>query len=868
MITLSKIRLHSITFTTITSVCILLLTACGGSSAPKNDSTGTYKFSITPESSAPASSKVASSKPASSVAPDTSGVTMLHTQGTQWRKANDRQINLRGTNLGNWLSLEMWMMGQGSNDVIDQCTLEATLDSRFTLAERERLMTKFRDNWITTRDWDLLQSFKFNVVRIPFNWNLIEDEKKPSTLRTDAWKYLDAAVMEAEKRGMYVILDLHGAVGGQAKKDEAHDGCKGESLYFTTPENITRTTWLWEQIATHFKDNPAVAAYGLLNEPWATDATNLAKVVSDLYTAIRKVDANHIIILPGHESGITAYGKPADKGMTNVVFDMHFYPGIFDGGKPSYNVHRDWLTCGADGTKGVCELDKLITGLNTPLLIGEFQPWQELGELGGKITRATYDRYSAYGWGATSWAYKVIKNTGGQDKGSWGLVTNEKNLGVMAKANTWACAGWNSSFDNACDLKTPSFTVPGTGNKTYYLLIKAGSTGDGKLDISFDKISIKESGAATELVKNGDFGSADNWTLWNAATSKQDVDFNHAAVDKTPIGSEGAYLRLSGMQDVFVNAGIYQAVTLVGGKTYTFSGTFKDNTSKNSWGELYLVEAKPVEGQDINGDSVPKVDFKTASLADIEALFASFGNIGYDVHAGVKSEMTNPTPSNIFVLPAKPTGLKITEATGSVTLNWDANSETDLTGYRVYRSTSTGTEGTKLATLTAATYVDTTVVDGVTYFYTVAATDADDESYRSSEVATKTSQIPIPAKIEAENFSEQKGTQNEDCADVGGGIDVGHFDDGDYLEFKIKAVTAGDFMVDYRLASKGGSTGFELLIDGVKVDTRVVADTGDWQKWATFTSPKIAITAGPHTLRFAAKGGGWNLNWFEVKAAN
>jgi endoglucanase len=857
----TNINLRSLTLSLIASISLLVLTACGGSKAPTNDSTGTYKFSV------PASSKPASSTQASSVATDTSGITLLHTQGTKWLKANNRQINLRGTNLGNWLSLEMWMMGQGSDDVVDQCTLEATFESRFGIVDRERLMTKFRDSWMTTRDWDLLQSFNFNVVRVPFNWNLIEDEKNPSTLRADAWKYLDLAVTEAQKRGMYVILDLHGAVGGQANTEEAHDGCKGASLYFTTPEYIARTTWLWEQIATHFKDNPAVAAYGLLNEPWATDAINLAKVAGDLYTAIRKVDANHIIILPGHESGITAYGKPADKGMTNVVFDMHFYPGIFDGGKPSYNVHRDWLTCGADGTKGVCELDKQITGLSTPLLIGEFQPWQELGDLGGKITRGTYDRYSEFGWAATSWAYKVIKNTGGQGKGSWGLVTNEKNLGVMTKANTWACAGWNSSFDNACDLKTPSFTVPGSGNRTYYLLIKAGSTGDGKLDISFDKISIKESGVATELVKNSDFGTADNWTLWNAATSKQDVDFNHTAVEKTPIGSEGAYLRLSGMQDVFVNAGIYQAVTLVGGKTYTFGGTFKDNASKNSWGELYMVELKPVDGTDINGDSLPKVDFKTASLSDIEALFNSFATIAYDVHTEVKTELLNATPSGIFVLPAKPTGLKMTDATGSVTLTWDANSEANLTGYNVYRSTSAGGVSEKLASLTATTFTDTTIVDGVSYFYTVVATDADDESYKSNEVA-RALPIMLPATIEAENFSSEFGTTFEDCTDTDGGKNVAHFDLNDFVAYEVSVTTAGDFTIDYRLASQGGSAGFDLFIDDAYVNTHVVLDTTGWQTWVTFTSPKFAIAAGKHKLKLKAKGGGWNINWLKINAAN
>ena len=58
---------------------------------------------------------------------------------------------------------------------------------------------------------------------------------------------------------------------------------------------------------------------------------------------IREVDRDHIIILPGHSAGIDAYGDPAAHGMTNVAFEMHFYPGLFGWGQIGYTVQRDWL---------------------------------------------------------------------------------------------------------------------------------------------------------------------------------------------------------------------------------------------------------------------------------------------------------------------------------------------------------------------------------------------------------------------------------------------------------------------------------------------------------------------------------------------
>nr|WP_229465978.1 cellulase family glycosylhydrolase [Pseudoduganella plicata] len=195
---------------------------------------------------------------------------MLHTEGTKWLDPAGRPVVLRGANLGNWLINEFWMMEQGG-DEDDQCTLEATFDRRFGHAERERLMRLFRDNWITTRDWDGMRRYGLNVVRLPFIYSVVEDERRPRQLRADAWRYLDDAIAQAEARGMYVILDLHGAVGSQGW--EHHSGCAGKNRYWSTPEFQSRTEWLWQQIATRYRDNGTVAGYSVLNEPWGRRRT-------------------------------------------------------------------------------------------------------------------------------------------------------------------------------------------------------------------------------------------------------------------------------------------------------------------------------------------------------------------------------------------------------------------------------------------------------------------------------------------------------------------------------------------------------------------------------------------------------------------
>lgn len=353
------------------------------------------------------------------------GLAMLRTEGTRWVQSNGQAIELRGVNLGNWLLPEFWMMGYPEDaSVNDQCTLEAVLDHRFGYAQRERLFKLFRDEWMTERDWDLIPQFGLNLVRIPFIWSLVEDEKNPSHLRADAWHYLDLAIEQAEKRGLYVVLDLHGATGSQGR--EHHSGCASSNRYWSEPELQERTRWLWRQIAQRYKDRPSVAAYDLLNEPWGSSATQLSEVIHTLVSDVRSIDPQHIILLPDHPEGIAAYGKPADRGMHNVVFETHPYPGFFGWGKPGVEVHRDWLLCLPDG-KGICEWQTRMDALQTPLYIGEFQPWADIEpELAGQITRASFDQYVQRGWAASAWAYKKLSRTGGPAAVNWGLVTNAR----------------------------------------------------------------------------------------------------------------------------------------------------------------------------------------------------------------------------------------------------------------------------------------------------------------------------------------------------------------------------------------------------------------------------------------------------------
>lgn len=78
------------------------------------------------------------------------------------------------------------------------------------------------------------------------------------------------------------------------------------------------------------------------------------------------------------------------------------------------------------------------------------------------------------------------------------------------------------------------------------------------------------------------------------------------------------------------------------------------------------------------------------------------------------------------------------QSSSSVTLTWNANTESDLAGYRVYRATSSGTYGAPIATIQGNTtsYIAAGLKFGTTYFFVVTAFDiAGNESAYSNEVS-------------------------------------------------------------------------------------------------------------------------------------
>mgnify|MGYP005694764355 FL=1 len=123
----------------------------------------------------------------------------------------------------------------------------------------------------------------------------------------------------------------------------------------------------------------------------------------------------------------------------------------------------------------------------------------------------------------------------------------------------------------------------------------------------------------------------------------------------------------------------------------------------------------------------------------------------------------------------------------------------------------------------------------------------------------------VPGFIQAEEYSAMDGIEVEDSADEGGGSNIGYIGTGDWVEYMIDVDSTGSYLIEYRVASSGGSSGFEVLVDGLLVDTQSISDTGGWQSWTTI-SAVLDLSAGNQVLRLNAIGDSWNLNWINLTA--
>ena len=297
------------------------------------------------------------------------------------------KLFIKGTNLGNWLNPEGYMFGFGKTNsarFINEMFCQL-VGPDYTA----KFWKAFKDNYITRQDVEFIASTGANTIRLPFHYKLFTDEDYMGlTVAQDGFARVDSVVNWCRDNGLYLILDMHDAPGGQT--GDNIDDSYGYPWLLESEESQQLFCDIWKKIANYYKNEPVILGYELINEPIAPYFDNMDELNAKLeplhkraVKAIREVDQNHIVLIGGAQWN--GNFKP-------------FHDATYDD-KLMYTCHR----YGGEPTKAAIQtIINFRDSVNLPMYMGEIghntDEWQ------AAFCRTMEENNIGY----TFWPYKKV----------------------------------------------------------------------------------------------------------------------------------------------------------------------------------------------------------------------------------------------------------------------------------------------------------------------------------------------------------------------------------------------------------------------------------------------------------------------------
>ena len=194
----------------------------------------------------------------------------------------------RGVNLGGWLS---------------QCDYS-----------EDRL-----SNFITEPDFEKIASWGLDHVRIPVDYNVLENED--GSYDESGFTRIENALGFAKKYGLNAVIDLHKTAGFSFDKDEQESG------FFDNEKYQERFYRLWEELSKHFGKYSDYVAFELLNEfteQSYIDAWN--RISRECIRRIRAYAPDTLILLGSYWNNSPEAVKDLEKPYDDkVIYNFHCY---------------------------------------------------------------------------------------------------------------------------------------------------------------------------------------------------------------------------------------------------------------------------------------------------------------------------------------------------------------------------------------------------------------------------------------------------------------------------------------------------------------------------------------------------------------
>jgi hypothetical protein len=150
--------------------------------------------------------------------------------------------------------------------------------------------------------------------------------------------------------------------------------------------------------------------------------------------------------------------------------------------------------------------------------------------------------------------------------------------------------------------------------------------------------------------------------------------------------------------------------------------------------------------------------------------------------------------------------------------------------------------------------------------YVFRLTVTDEKGAKGIDDIAINTPVVLPAKIEAEKWIGMSGVKTENTPDVGGGLNVGWIDAGDWMNYSFFVPETAIYTFDIRVATP--NNGGQLQIkneNGIVLATVQIPNTGAYQKWQTVQT-SLKLDKGMQTIKLQSLTAPvWNFNWMELK---
>jgi len=276
----------------------------------------------------------------------------LHRENTKIVNGSGQEVLLKGLGLGGWLLQEGYML-QTSGFANAQWEIKAKILDLVGEANTEQFYETYRNNFVRKIDIEMIKSWGFNSVRLPFHYNLFATNNNPPVFLNKGFEIVDSLLQWCKTNQIYLILDMHAAPGGQSDEPISDYNSANPSLW-QSEQNKNLTVQIWRKIAERYKDEEWIGGYDLLNEPkWNLPPNNqpLRNLYIRLTDTIRAVDNNHLIFIEGN------WFATDFSGLTPAWDD-----------NMAYSFHKYW---NQNNQSSIQYLIDLRNSTNRPLWLGE-----------------------------------------------------------------------------------------------------------------------------------------------------------------------------------------------------------------------------------------------------------------------------------------------------------------------------------------------------------------------------------------------------------------------------------------------------------------------------------------------------------------